>query len=71
MSREFETLGASKQTPPVERERQRPTDIAASERASFAHRRVYVSRSAGRKEGRKQKKERRKLFREKLSSLSD
>ena len=41
-----------RRTHPVERERQRPTDIAAS----FAHRHVYVSRSAGRKERRKEGK---------------
>ena len=56
--------------------RERGNDRPISQQASFAHRHVYVSRSAGRKEAEKKerKKERkkggRKLFREKPDSSS-
>ena len=64
---EFETSEASESragTPCGARER--GNDRPISQQASFAHRHVYVSRSAGRKEA--EKKERKKGGREKAFS---
>ena len=57
---------------PVARERQRPTDIAASKLCSSPCLCLSLGGAEGRKEGRKQKrkKEGRKLFREKPDSSS-